>query len=169
MQHKILEEERTPESTCRATSQASPRVAPPVRLCGMSIHSNNLDIYNGCNSGSNRELRAPSPAVFQEPMRLRAGGPIIGDVEGVAVDELPDRAALQSQRESFGRSPRNSVWRKQPKPWGRMPSDPNSVFSSRFPTVRIMSGAAAFNHLVNRRPRAAERLSPIGPPNQLKQ
>ena len=128
----------------------SPPPPPGRRLSKVSFFIRTIYVYNGCSNGSNRELRAPSPAVLQEPMRLRARGPIVGDVDDVAVDEFPDRAALQSQRKSLGRSPRNSVWRKQRKPWGRMSSDPNYVFSSRFPTFRIMSGTAAFNLLVNR-------------------
>ena len=67
-----------------------------LNTCNRKEQSSNY-FNSGCISGSDGELRAPRPAVLQEPMRLQAGGLIVGDVEGVAVDDLPDCAALNSR------------------------------------------------------------------------
>ena len=59
--------------------------------------TNRLDLLDiGWRVRSNGKFSASRPAVSQESVGLRAGSPVVDDVEGVTVDELLDSAALQS-------------------------------------------------------------------------
>ena len=98
-----------------------------------------LPISSGLSFGVHqREDRAPSPPISEEPVRLRAGRPVILNVELFPVRKPADCPPRHVQLQTLRRSLGYAIGGEQRQSWGRVSSSPLSIFPARNPTIGVI-------------------------------